>query len=414
MSYQPASYILTAGAASLGLFFMTRSIQSQGKRHPSEHVVSSPLKSLAALPAEELRKLPYPPDLFPGARDVDTPYGSIRVYEWGPERGRKVLLVHGISTPCMSLGIVAENLVQSGCRVMMFDLFGRGYSDNPSDVPHDTRLYTTQILLALASSPLAWSGTNAFSIVGYSLGGGISTSFTSAFPTLVASLVIIAPSGILREHHIAWQSKILFSTEGFLPESLIHWLVKRRMAEGPPTPDKKHDSSATDAVKAETGNAHANPLKKADAPLFPHLPTVTIGGAVQWQIQNHAGFLPAFISAIRHAPITAQHPYWRKIGERLTAQKVNSADAQAMNNGLWRSKVLMILGSTDPIIIKQETEEDAEACLGKGNVETVVIEAGHEVPMSKAKEVTKAILRFWGEDAEAVDLAPEPEVETGT
>lgn len=74
----------------------------------------------------------------------------------------------------------------------------------------------------------------------------------------------------------------------------------------------------------------------------------------------------------------------------------------------------MILGSTDPIIIKKEVEEDAEECLGKGNLETVVIEGGHDIPMSEAKEVTKAILRFWGEDAEAVDLVPEAEVETGT
>lgn len=120
MSYPSAPYFLTAGAATLGLFLITRSVQSQGKRNPLEHVVPSPLKSLAKLPAGETSSLPYPPDLLPGARDVDTPYGSIRVYEWGPESGRKVLLVHGISTPCISLGSVAEKLVESGCRVMMF------------------------------------------------------------------------------------------------------------------------------------------------------------------------------------------------------------------------------------------------------------------------------------------------------
>lgn len=74
----------------------------------------------------------------------------------------------------------------------------------------------------------------------------------------------------------------------------------------------------------------------------------------------------------------------------------------------------MILGSSDPIIIKKEVEEDAEECLGKGNLETVVIEGGHEIPMTEAKEVTKAILRFWGEDVDAVDVAPETEEETGT
>jgi hypothetical protein len=120
MPHPSAPLLLFAGAASLGLFLITRSLQSQGKRNPLEHVVPSPLKSLAHLPTEQVSKLPYPPDLFPGARDVDTPYGSIRVYEWGPEDGRKVLLVHGISTPCISLGNVAEKLVESGCRVMLF------------------------------------------------------------------------------------------------------------------------------------------------------------------------------------------------------------------------------------------------------------------------------------------------------
>lgn len=120
MPHPSTPLFLSVGAASLGLFLITRSIQNQGKKDPLEHVVPSPLKSLPQLSTEEVSKLPYPPDLYPGARDVDTPYGSIRVYEWGPESGRKVLLVHGISTPCLSLGSLAEKLVESGCRVMMF------------------------------------------------------------------------------------------------------------------------------------------------------------------------------------------------------------------------------------------------------------------------------------------------------
>ena len=51
---------------------------------------------------------------------MQTPFGSLRVYEWGPEDGRKVLFVHGISTPCLSLGLLAQELVDRGCRVMLF------------------------------------------------------------------------------------------------------------------------------------------------------------------------------------------------------------------------------------------------------------------------------------------------------
>lgn len=65
---------------------------------------------------------PLPLDVLPGARDVPTPYGSVRVYEWGPEDGAKVLLVHGITTPCLALGGLAHALADRGYRVMMFDL----------------------------------------------------------------------------------------------------------------------------------------------------------------------------------------------------------------------------------------------------------------------------------------------------
>ena len=127
-------------------------------------VIPSPLTTLLPkLSHDEQAKLPYPPDSLPGCRDISTPYGSIRAYEFGPEDGRKVLLVHGISTPCLALGAVAHELAEKGCRVMLFDLFGRGYSENPGDLPHDLRLFTTQILLVLSSSPLSWM---KFSLVG--------------------------------------------------------------------------------------------------------------------------------------------------------------------------------------------------------------------------------------------------------
>lgn len=125
------------------------------------NVIPSPRRSLQLLSAQDPDDLPYPPDALPGARDVDTPYGNIRVYEWGPEEGRKVLFLHGISTPCIAFAGMARLLVERGCRVMLFDLFGRGYSDapDPSLYRQDMGLWTSQILLVLASSKLAWTGT---------------------------------------------------------------------------------------------------------------------------------------------------------------------------------------------------------------------------------------------------------------
>ena len=107
-------------AASIGLgAFLTS--QYRGNIHQPCRIIDSPLPSIQkTLTQEQQERLPYAPNALEGARDVLTPFGSIRVYEWGPAEGKKVLLIHGISTPCIALGGLAEELVQKGCRVMLF------------------------------------------------------------------------------------------------------------------------------------------------------------------------------------------------------------------------------------------------------------------------------------------------------
>lgn len=282
-------------------------------------------------------------------------------------------------------------------------------------------------MLAITSSPIPWTGNKAFSFIGYSLGGGISAAFTSYFPSLVASLVLIAPSGIIREEHITSASRILYQTEGILPEPLINYLVYRRLNNNPTpisqgkklvtstettqkaatvTISRRRSSFASpeDAVAAETGNTPA--VGDPQAPP-PQQPLVTLAKSVQWQIDHHKGFIPSFISSIRYAPITLQHERWSLIGARLSAQKANSADKQAQDLGLARSKVLVILGKTDPIVIAKETMEDASAAFGNANVEFVLLPAGHEVPVTRSEEVVDAVWKFWGEDEVGKKLGSE-------
>lgn len=113
--------LLAIGAvASVGLTALLTS-QYHNNVHAPSQIIDSPLPLIQrTLTKEQQKRLPYAPDALEGARDVETPFGSIRVYEWGPEDGKKVLLVHGISTPCVALGGLADELVQQGCRVILF------------------------------------------------------------------------------------------------------------------------------------------------------------------------------------------------------------------------------------------------------------------------------------------------------
>ncbi|KAI9703403.1 MAG: hypothetical protein M1820_005875 [Bogoriella megaspora] len=453
----PRAPLLLAGAAAAAAsiwsgYRLYRAISADPSPNSPE-IIPSPLKTLLPdLSKDEIENLPYPPDVYPGARDVETPYSSIRVYEWGPEDGRKVLLVHGISMPSITLAKVAERLVEQGCRVMLFDLFGRGYSSSPSTLVHDIRLYTTQILLVLSSSPLSWTGSTTpptpsprFTLIGYSLGGCIATHFTATFPHLISHLVLLAPAGLIRTTHLTIQSRLLYSNfGGLLPERFTEFLIARRLSSNsspnPQTPAKSDiEAQNLDPWDNTTNNTHQPsipyhahrhrnrrtshkerlplpPSPPPDTTLFPSRPTVSVAGAVDWQIRHHAGFIPAFISCIRHMPIHHQGPIYARIARRLNSARANnnawyddpspsssasseaekrvSSDEEVKGPGL-DGKVLVVLGSNDPIIIAREYREDVVDALGVRNVEVLEVDAGHEVPITGAERIVEGIGGMW-------------------
>lgn len=237
-------------------------------------------------------------------------------------------MIPGISTPCVALGGIAHALVEKGCRVMLLDLWGRGYSDNV-DLPHDSRLYASEILIAITSSPLAWT-PEGFSLIGYSLGGGICADFASSFPDLVRGLVLLAPSGMLRPYHIGWQSRVLYY--GLLPERLLRWIVRRRLGGGTARADTQ--------TSRDPGMAVGEEIRETDSPLAKSSvlslarPHVTAAAAVEWQLDHHRGFVSSFVSSIKHSSIPATKETRESWG-RL---------------GLRKDKVIIIAGSTDPIM----------------------------------------------------------------
>lgn len=297
---------------------------------------------------------------------------------------------------------MAKLLVEKGCRVMLFDLFGRGYSDvpDPSLCRQDMGLWTSQILLVLASSKLSWTGADRFTLIGYSLGGGISASFTSTHPELVESLILIAPGGLLRPNRISRSSKLLYGN--LLPGCVARYFVGRRLRGGSATPhgigrkEKESQDPPTDPPNVAESEVPDHPAhaRDSDAPLFPECPELSIARAVSWQVDAHPGFLRSFISSIKYSPVSYEHDRWRLIGNRCSARRI-SAEPEKLP-GLDEDKVLIIFGAQDPVVVADETEEDATAALGKENVKVVRLEGAHDVPVVNSRGCVDAITEFWG------------------
>lgn len=210
---------------------------------------------------------------------------------------------------------------------MVFDLWGRGYSDSV-DLPHDSRLYSTQILLAITSSPLAWT-PEGFSLIGYSLGGGLAVDFAVAHPAMVQSLVLFAPGGLIRSKHFTWSSRLMYT---WTPDSILQWIIRRRLQNVSVQEEKPQTQSVENAVSEEINGARN--MKFEMAPLSKTRPGVTVASAVGWQIQHHQGFVRSFISSIQHSPIEGRDNTW------TTWRKLS----------LRKQKVLIFVGSTDGIM----------------------------------------------------------------
>lgn len=107
----------------------------------------------------------------------------------GPDDWPSVVLVHGFSVPYFIWDPTFDFLTGAGFRVLRYDLFGRGYSDRPR-VRYDIDLFCRQLRELLDTL-----GFEVIYLIGLSMGGPISASFTVRYPLRVKKLVLIDPAG---------------------------------------------------------------------------------------------------------------------------------------------------------------------------------------------------------------------------
>lgn len=139
---------------------------------------------------QELRRKALDPTKAPG-RYADLPGGRTHYRWFGGARGPVAVCVHGLTTPSDVWEPFAGELADLGYRVLIYDLYGRGYSDNvPGAQTAD--FFVRQLRELLEDQGLEENLT----LVGYSMGGAIATAFTKRYSHLVQRVVLIAPSGI--------------------------------------------------------------------------------------------------------------------------------------------------------------------------------------------------------------------------
>ncbi|KAI0638573.1 alpha/beta-hydrolase [Trametes polyzona] len=292
--------------------------------------------SLASLPKSSPTWSIYPETFYEGGAYAKFPYGTVRYWLIGPEDGKRVVLIHGLSVPSIIWKDVAPQLAAKGYRVLLYDLYGRGYSDAPQTT-YDANLYTTQLALLLQ-----YVGWNKAHVVGVSMGGGIAAAFAAQFPHLVTDkVVLIASAGLMESSDMSRTTKFLSSPlMQVVSSSAPFRLYLRYLA------DQK---------------ASGNP----------------IGDIVRLQSAYLPGYNPAIASSIREGPLRSLAPQFAALGRH--SRKTNGS-------------VLLIWGTADNVVPYRYASRVQTLI---PHSELVTIEGGpHDITISHPNEVSNAILQF--------------------
>ena len=134
--------------------------------------------------------------------------------------GETILFVHGLLGSHSSWGHLVDQL-DDRHRVVVPDLFGHGASANTSG---DYSLATHAATLRDLVDRL---GIDRVTLVGHSLGGGISLLFCYLFPERVERLVLVGSGGLGREVNPALRAVTLPGAEWVLPALASGWVRGR-------------------------------------------------------------------------------------------------------------------------------------------------------------------------------------------
>lgn len=213
--------------------------------------------------------------------------------------------------------------------------------------------------------------------MGYSFGGGIAVAFAAVFPRLVADLVLLAPSGILRASRIGVLGRL--ANAGWVPDGVAAFMAQRR-THGAPS-----------AEVLEAGRRGADPKDRGVV--------LDVEAVVAWQAASHAGFMVAFLSSFRNGPIFDRQEEWGKVGAR------------------WKrdgKRCLVVVAEKDEVVdaaLLPEMVELLGGGEGEGRVVGKVFEGiGHDFVVRKGREIAAMVVEFWkrGERPEGwTDVRPE-------
>lgn len=256
-------------------------------------------------------------------------------YRWsGPEDGPVFVCVHGLSTPSYVFAATERSLAALGFRVLVYDLYGRGFSARPRG-PQTASFFVRQLKDLLRHQEV----DGPIGLLGFSMGGQIAAAFAAEEEGRVDALVFVAPAGLTpvasAGRSSLWTAPVIGD---WLTRVFGGMLLRRELVE--------HRSIAT--VVPDLEDRQAAETRKR-------------------------GFLPAVLSSRRNILSRSSAAHHKRIQQDGTP-------------------VLAIWGTDDPVIPLSAMGQMAVANPDARHVQ--ISGAGHNLLQTHLKEVARALAGF--------------------
>lgn len=259
-------------------------------------------------------------------------------YRWlGPDDGDVIVMAHGFSTPNFVFEQNARALADAGHRVLLFDHFGRGWSDRPRG-KYSADFYDAELVELLNAVGVS----EPVGIVGLSMGGVIVSEFASRHSGRVSRVALLVPAGL--------DTNGADGVTGALLNTPIigNWLWT---LIGPGAIKSNYAQASDNAANALQGDA--------------------------FEQMRYKGYFPALHSSLRNLAM-ADNP---GVFERLEATGIPT---------------LAIYGTADTVVEISSTDKLAELM---PSAEIVRIEGGdHAVNINRHDEVSPLLVSFFQSD----------------
>ncbi|KAJ3223959.1 hypothetical protein HDU78_011123 [Chytriomyces hyalinus] len=229
--------------------------------------------------------------------------GETHFYLKGPVEGKRIVLIHGI-TGKQPINLDRQKashhkinathkgtwaaapefltlLTQKGFRILVYDLYARGYSSSPG-LQYSATDYAIQV-----KDLLDHVGWETASVLGYSLGGGIAVAFADLFSERVDDLVLIAPAGLLKDLPVEAKIVLIPFFGTILAYAVGHALLLKNISDSV-DPQLQLDPRMKHMMQTATANVKYNP-----------------------------GLLRGFLETLRNGPVRRMEQAYARVGDAL-------------------------------------------------------------------------------------------------